>query len=1187
MATLSKQQIVVWQWNCRGYRRKRASLQQYAAMSTHPPDIILLQEPNCSPSLSGFTTFTGTSPLVGALVSKHLTCNSHTINIDIPHQILEIITQGKNSCSLFILNVYSSPRSRTHSFHRLLIEFGRLGRTLLVCGDFNAPHTVWGYRKSEAKGTRLWDDICNLRYTLHTDPGHPTRLGNSVTRDTCPDLTFSKNTGPVIAHGPLDEHLGSDHYIVATTLPLQSAHCPERKVRITDWTRFRERRQNPPEGLGYEQWLESLSADLDACTRTLVTTTATPDVDPHLLHLWEARRGLTRRWKRQRLNRKLRRRIAQISQEAQEYAETLVRNNWRGFCERLSGTLGTAKTWSILRALIDPSTTRTQTFHRLHSLIHKYRDDPAALLKELEKRFIPTGTPPQYPNYPHAEQSNEELDADITIEEVRVVLQDLRRNTAPGADRIRFSTLRNLSDSDLHHLTNLFNDHWRKGTLPQAWRHADISLIPKPGKPVAIANLRPISLTSCIGKLMEHVLLRRLQPFLERQSFFSHSQFGFRAHLSTQDVLLQLKEEVIGPPSRAQTRAILALDLKGAFDNVAHDLILRNLAESHCGSRMYNYIRSFLRDRTATIGIGPHRSDTIRLTGRGTPQGSVLSPTLFNIALARLPQQLDQIPDVAHAIYADDITIWTTRGSDGTIQDRLQQAVDIVTAYARQGSLSCAPQKSELVLIRARSITPPPEITVHVDGVPVPQVDRARILGLHVQANGKANYTISLLSRQTEQTLAMIRRVSNRRSGLRERDLLRLVEACVISRITYHLPFHRLTQSEQIRVDTMLRKATKLAHGLPHYTATKRLLALGTHNTLGELLEAQWASQRQRLLLTPTGRHLLSRLGHPVLHNYDEDIAITIPTWVRTALKVHPLPRNMHPEHDAGRRRARVRYLVRMLGDIPETNTLYTDAARCHNGYSAVVLDGAETFITAASLRNSTPGHGEVLGVALAVRHALQIPGEVYILTDSQQACRAFLTGRGFSKAALHILHQSPNTDTSAPQRIHLIWTPGHASLPGNDRAHAVAREITLRAARHDEDRSPDQAGSPLTYRDVLKYYTRARHTMGPPPLSFSREEEVALRQLQTNTFPNLLSLHKFYPDRYADSCPGCRSSPTAFHVTVECTAKLFPPLPVILHPFRTKELWEDALRDGPPEVRRALVQRARAVAEIVLGTPD
>ncbi|KAH6941083.1 hypothetical protein HPB50_013281 [Hyalomma asiaticum] len=57
----------------------------------------------------------------------------------------------------------------------------------------------------------------------------------------------------------------------------------------------------------------------------------------------------------------------------------------------------------------------------------------------------------------------------------------------------------------------------------------------------------------------------------------------------------------MGARSRAQTRAILAFALKGAFDNVAHDLILKNLAESHCGDRIYNYTYPHRRDRTATM----------------------------------------------------------------------------------------------------------------------------------------------------------------------------------------------------------------------------------------------------------------------------------------------------------------------------------------------------------------------------------------------------------------------------------------------------------------------------------------------------------------------------------------------------------------------------------------------------------
>ncbi|KAH8026369.1 hypothetical protein HPB51_020353 [Rhipicephalus microplus] len=144
-------------------------------------------------------------------------------------------------------------------------------------------------------------------------------------------------------------------------------------------------------------------------------------------------------------------------------------------------------------------------------------------------------------------------------------------------------------------------------------------------------------------------------------------------------------------------------------------------------------------------------------------------------------------------ISGDDITIWRTRGSERAIQNRLQEATDIGIAYARPCSLTCSNKKSELAIIRARSITPPPQIVVQVNGVAALQVERARILDMNVQANGRVDYTVSLLSRQTKQILALLRRVSNRRSGLRERDLLRLVQAWVISRITYHLLFHILT----------------------------------------------------------------------------------------------------------------------------------------------------------------------------------------------------------------------------------------------------------------------------------------------------------------------------------------------------------------------------------------------------------
>lgn len=126
----------------------------------------------------------------------------------------------------------------------------------------------------------------------------------------------------------------------------------------------------------------------------------------------------------------------------------------------------------------------------------------------------------------------------------------------------------------------------------------------------------------------------------------------------------------------------------------------------------------------------------------------------------------------------------------------------------------------------------------------------------------------------------------------------------------------------------MIRKVTKRAHGLRNYTSTRRVLNLGTDNTLGELLEAHWVSHRHRLLLTPIGCLILTRLEYSVPPLETETRPTTLSPAIRQALSIHPLPRNMHRELDKGRRKAHVRYLGGMLAKIPETHTLYTDTAR-------------------------------------------------------------------------------------------------------------------------------------------------------------------------------------------------------------------------------------------------------------------
>lgn len=86
--------------------------------------------------------------------------------------------------------------------------------------------------------------------------------------------------------------------------------------------------------------------------------------------------------------------------------------------------------------------------------------------------------------------------------------------------------------------------------IPQ-WKKAKMILIPKPGKPPSTDNLHPVSLASCMGKVLEHVLPNRWQEYLEREELYPERIIGFRRHFSTQDAVIQLKHQIIDGDNKA------------------------------------------------------------------------------------------------------------------------------------------------------------------------------------------------------------------------------------------------------------------------------------------------------------------------------------------------------------------------------------------------------------------------------------------------------------------------------------------------------------------------------------------------------------------------------------------------------------------------------------------------------------
>ncbi|KAH7964291.1 hypothetical protein HPB51_027471 [Rhipicephalus microplus] len=193
------------------------------------------------------------------------------------------------------------------------------GNRLVVVGDFNAPHAAWGCHSTTKKGARVHDAAQQHGLTLWNDLLHPTRVGNSVSRDTNPDLTFTRDVHNA-TWTRLPDTLGSDHHIIQIEVEQAHRSLKTGKARLTDWTAYRNELDDDSTIGEIEAWLNSIASLADGHTKTIHLNEDNSAVDNHLLHLWEARRSLIKRWRRQKLNRKLKRRIAVLTRQAQEYA---------------------------------------------------------------------------------------------------------------------------------------------------------------------------------------------------------------------------------------------------------------------------------------------------------------------------------------------------------------------------------------------------------------------------------------------------------------------------------------------------------------------------------------------------------------------------------------------------------------------------------------------------------------------------------------------------------------------------------------------------------------------------------------------------------------------------------------------------------------------------------------------------
>ena len=602
------------------------------------------------------------------------------------------------------------------------IECWPSGNRALICGDVNAHDVAWDPSHPPDQIGRTistWLDNCRL---CCLNDGSPTRFKPSDGLGTSPDLTAA---GAAIASRcswtTLDT-IGSDHLPLLISIDDAFAARPSRpdaclNLRRCNWEVYQA---------SVAKSLESFNAETGSLAETSerlhsallrAARQAAPFGSVRRAKPWwspacaEAHRATLRAFRRMCSGAPNGATdYSNARQAANQVYQQERRNSWRSFTATLSTRTPVSRVWDTIRSLDgrarQPLPDTPMTFNNKHvhddtgkanaaathyaevSRLHVDRDRVSAARAAVRDQI--------------ARGFNRGVESSpFSMIELLAALH-ARGGKSAGPDGVPPELLRHLPSSGLSALLALINRSWLEGQVPSTWKTAVIVPILKRGKPTTtISSFRPVSLLPCTAKLMERLVLARLQSWQRSIGLVPPEQAGFQPGRSTVDCVAQIAQPAFdGLQSRPASRTLLvAVDLKAAFDRVWRDGLLSRLAEADIPGPWLRWLRSWLADRRARIRWNSTLS-RCRIIPAGVPQGSPLSPLLFDIFVAGLPEAIRTASPSTQIIQsADDITLATRSTQPSLAAVPMQTALDALSDWARDNAVEIAAEKTEAVVI--------------------------------------------------------------------------------------------------------------------------------------------------------------------------------------------------------------------------------------------------------------------------------------------------------------------------------------------------------------------------------------------------------------------------------------------------------------------------------------------------------
>lgn len=841
-------------WNSNGILGKTQELQTY--LRQYHTDIILLNETHLEPKhkLKIPNYFVYRNDLQPAPGSKAHGGTAVLVHRRIVHQPISLNT-SLQSCSIkiqinntevLVSAIYKPPKAQLQISD--LDTLTNSAEWTIAAGDLNAKHTLWNSRSHNHAGNILYNHIQSNDYIV-TAPHSPTFYPSIAThRPDVLDIALIRLPFPTQVTN-LNE-LSSDHNPILLEFPNNPiTSTPPNTNRFINWKKYCELLStethdinpsinNPSEiDSAISNFTLNLHTTIEKCVTPLQRKSSRNKIPDFILREITEKNRIRREWQLTRdPNTK------KILNNKTQLIKNMIKNedqdNWDRYLDQLENNEDPNSLYKLNKSLLKKQPAK----HPLlgpNGLVYSAGEKAELLADSLTKQFTPNPGPilievsnkAQEIKNTHVQKSN----IFTTPNAIAAITKKLKKKKAPGEDQISNTALKLLPKNKILTLTKIFNCCLRISYFPLPWKRATTICIQKPKKdPQLAGSYRPIALLSSLSKVFERIILSHLQT--NTANAIRNEQFAFRAYHSSTLQITKLSDNLCSHFNNGEQTAAVFLDVEKAFDRVWHVGLLYKMDQMKIPFPLIKLTESFLSDRTFIVKYEDQTS-TVRKVTAGVPQGSCLSPLLFNIYTNDMPTT--QKSNVS--LFADDTMYYSKNHNATRAIIQVQQQLDQALEWFRRWRLKVNSTKTTAILFGHTNLENKELPKIHINGDPIEWANSVKYLGVTFNRKLNPEPHIKNIIRKATLTRLTLLPILHKKSPLSIKTKIRIWKMYILPILLYAGPAWApfTTNTQWKRLEAVQTKVLRTITGSPLILKNSVLLQQSHCVPIRDLIKTQ------------------------------------------------------------------------------------------------------------------------------------------------------------------------------------------------------------------------------------------------------------------------------------------------------------------------------------------------------------